>query len=216
MGNQELKKRCIIIAGSPECDLKFISNIVSDDDFVICADKGLNYALQAGIKPSIVIGDFDSYSGDSQYKYKVVTLPVHKDETDAMHSAYYALKQGYKKITILCATGGRLDHTYGNLATLQYIAERGGKGELLSPYERILFLPTGHYEFDNLKGRTFSMFPYGCGRVLVSNSGMEYPLDRVYIESSVTLGISNVFISDKSSVDIYDGNAIIIMNLKEV
>lgn len=216
MDNQKLKNRCVIIAGSPDFDLNFINKTVSADDFIICADKGLEYALKAGVAPNLVIGDFDSCGDFAECTYPIITLPREKDDTDAMHSAEYAVNLGYTNIILLCAIGGRIDHSLGNIATLQFLANRGAKGELCSPDERILFLEKGHHEFNGLRGKTFSMFPFGCEKVLVSNFGMKYPLDKVYIRSDVTLGISNIFISDKTSVDIYDGNAIIIINLKEV
>lgn len=36
--------RCTIIAGSPEADIDFISEQVKDCNYLICADKGYEYA----------------------------------------------------------------------------------------------------------------------------------------------------------------------------
>ena len=71
----------------------------------------------------------------------------------------------------------------------------------------------GHYEYKNFKGKTFSLFPFGCPSVCVSYSGTKYPLEKYCVSSSVTLGVSNVFTSDMTTIDIYDGNAILITNL---
>ena len=83
----------------------------------------------------------------------------------------------------------------------------------LSEKEKIEFLPVGHYEYKNFKGKTFSLFPFGCPSVCVSYSGTKYPLEKYCVSSSVTLGVSNVFTSDMATIDIYDGNAILIINL---
>lgn len=56
--------RCTIIAGSPEADIDFISEQVKDCNYLICADKGYEYAKKAGAKPNLIVGDFDSYSGN--------------------------------------------------------------------------------------------------------------------------------------------------------
>ena len=96
---------------------------------------------------------------------------------------------------------------------LSYIHEHGSKGVLLSEKEKIEFLPVGHYEYKNFKGKTFSLFPFGCPSVCVSYSGTKYPLEKYCVSSSVTLGVSNVFTSDMTTIDIYDGNAILIINL---
>lgn len=123
------------------------------------------------------------------------------------------LKKRFDEIAILGALGGRFDHSFANVAVLSYIHEHGSKGVLLSEKEKIEFLPVGHYEYKNFKGKTFSLFPFGCPSVCVSYSGTKYLLEKYYVSSSVTLGVSNVFTSDMTTIDIYDGNAILIINL---
>lgn len=208
--------RCVIIAGSPDCSTDFIKSVVNDNDFVICADKGYSYALSAGIKPNLVIGDFDSCNDNISAEYETIKLSVHKDDTDTLHCIDVAFERGYRQIVILGGLGGRFDHTFANVSALQYIDSRGGSGMLLSETERIEFLSVGKHVFKNLNGKTFSVFPFGCQRVLASYSGALYPLEKGYLESSYPMGISNVFSSDNSIVEIYDGNAIIIINLKSV
>lgn len=207
--------RCIIIAGSPECDIELIKKTVQRTDYVICADKGYFYAVSAGITPDLVVGDFDSYTEKIPRKYETIELSAHKDDTDTMHSIDVAFERGYSDFIILGAVGGRFDHTFANVSALLYISQKGGKGVLLSEKERIELLPVGEYSFDGYNRKTFSLFPFGCERVCVSYSGAEYPLDRYFLKSSVPMGISNVFVSDNSKVSIYDGNAIIIINLSE-
>ncbi|MCD8027047.1 MAG: thiamine diphosphokinase [Clostridiales bacterium] len=205
--------RCIIIAGSPYIDFDFVEDFVKDDDFVICADKGYRYAMESGVKPNIIVGDFDSYTGNNFNNHETIPLSKHKDDTDTLHAIDIAFKRGFKLITILGGLGGRLDHTYANLSALQYIYEKGGWGVLLSEYERIEYLPKGEYEFNCLEGKTFSLFPFGCSEVCVSYEGAEYPLNRQYLKSNFPRGVSNVFTSDKAKINIYDGNAILMIIL---
>lgn len=54
--------RCVIISGSPDTDVNFIKEQVLPDDYIICADKGCEYALLSGIVPNLVVSDFDSCS----------------------------------------------------------------------------------------------------------------------------------------------------------
>ena len=49
--------RCVIIAGSPDTNSDFLSEVIKPDDYVICADRGCNFAKQAGITPNLVVGD---------------------------------------------------------------------------------------------------------------------------------------------------------------
>lgn len=205
---------CVIIAGSPETDLEFIKSTVKDNDYVICADKGYLYAKNAGITPDVVVGDFDSFIGEITDDCEVITLNPIKDDTDTIHSIDIALELGYNEFTIIGALGGRIDHSFANISALEYIHQKGAKGVLLSPTERVEFLSEGNYTY-SYKNKTFSLFPFGCGEVCVSYEGVFYPLDNYRIKSSIPLGISNVFTCEKSKISIYDGNAILIINLSE-
>lgn len=207
--------RCVIISGSPETDPNFIKRTVNPDDYVICADRGYEFASLAGIEPKLVVGDFDSYKEKISADCEVVKLNTHKDDTDTIYSINLAFEKGFTDFLLLGALGGRTDHTLANISALYYIANKGGRGVLLSENERIEFLEKGEYCFDRYCGKTFSLYPYGCDSVCVSYEGAEYPLDRYSLKSSVPLGISNIFISEKSKIKIYDGNAIIIINMKE-
>ena len=205
---------CVIIAGSPETNSEFIKSTVRENDFVICADKGYHYAKNAGITPDVVVGDFDSFCSEITDDCEVITLNPIKDDTDTFHSIDIAIERGYTEFTIIGALGGRIDHSFANISALEYISEKGAKGILLSEKERVEFLPKGEYRY-SYKGKTFSLFPFGCSEVCVTYEGVFYPLDKFRIKSGLSLGISNVFTSDESKINIYDGNAILIINLSE-
>ena len=207
--------RCVIISGSPETNPDFIKQAVKPDDYVICADRGYEFAKLAGIEPDLIVGDFDSYKEKILVPCEIVKLNPHKDDTDTIHSIDLAFEKGFTDFLLLGALGGRTDHTFANITALLYIADKGGRGVLLSEKERIELLKKGEYFYKEYLGTTFSLFPFGCDSVCVSYKGVEYPLERYTLKSSVPLGISNVFMSEKSEIKIYDGNAILIINLKE-
>ncbi|MCH5296744.1 MAG: thiamine diphosphokinase [Ruminococcus sp.] len=204
--------RCVIISGSPDCDVAFVKSAIKNEDYIICADKGYQYAVQAGIKPNLVVGDFDSCDIEVSGDFDIITLQTHKDDTDTMHAIDVALEKGYKDFLLLGAVGGRFDHTFANISALQHIHQKGANGLISSENEVIQYLSVGKKIFENLKGITFSIFPFGCPKVCLSISGAEYPLNKGCLESSVPMGISNIFNSDFGVVEIYDGNAIIILN----
>lgn len=206
--------RCVIISGSPDCNIAFIKSQIKNDDYVICADKGYQYALQADINPDLVVGDFDSCGIDVNGDFEIIKLQTHKDDTDTMHAIDVALEKGYDDFLLLGATGGRFDHTFANVSLLQYIHSKGASGLISSETEVIEYISTGKKEFRNLSGITFSVFPFGCSEVCLSITGAEYPLDRGILKSSFPMGISNVFSTDLSTIEIYDGNAIIVLNYK--
>ena len=51
--------RCVIISGGNYAPVEG----VQAEDFVIACDKGYVYAEKAGVRPNLLVGDFDSYEG---------------------------------------------------------------------------------------------------------------------------------------------------------
>ena len=96
-----------------EQDAKINAETVCDDYFIICADAGYDRALNEGIRPDIIMGDFDSLDGTLPQDIETFTFPSRKDYTDTGLALKYALDNGYKKVTIIGGIGGRLDSTNG-------------------------------------------------------------------------------------------------------
>ena len=74
-------KRCVII-GAVEIDFP-AANLIRDTDFVICADRGWQNALKMGIKPDMIVGDFDSHE-NPHLDTETIVLPCEKDDTDTV------------------------------------------------------------------------------------------------------------------------------------
>ena len=107
-----------IILSHIEGDLAEIA-APEEDSFVICADGGYGKALEAGIKPDIVIGDLDS-SADTSIPDDIplIRLQVEKDVTDTDSCLEYALEQGFSSIFIIGGLGGRCDHSIANIQNI--------------------------------------------------------------------------------------------------
>ena len=202
------ERRCVIIAGSPEADIQTVKAAVRPDDYVICADMGYKTAAAAGVKPELIVGDFDSYTGSLPGDCELIRLCPEKDDTDTMHCVKTALDKGFRRFLLLAATGGRLDHTLANLAVLEFLDENNAHGIILSKNEMLALLTAGVHRFDNKNGVTFSVFPFGCQSVTVSYEGAKYPLSRGVLRHSEAMGVSNVFTSDKAAITVHDGKAL--------
>ncbi|MEG1426912.1 MAG: hypothetical protein RSC76_04410 [Oscillospiraceae bacterium] len=53
-------KKCMIIGASPITDGKIFEEFNPKEHYVICADGGYETAIQCGVVPDYVVGDFDS------------------------------------------------------------------------------------------------------------------------------------------------------------
>jgi thiamine pyrophosphokinase len=105
-------KNCMIVSGAPVAGQLPITK----DEYVIACDAGVGHAVKAGIKPDLLVGDFDTYKEALPEGIPVLTAPSEKDDTDTMMAVRYALEQGFERIRICAALGGRLDHSIGNLS----------------------------------------------------------------------------------------------------
>ena len=206
------QKRCVIISGAPNPDIDFIRETVGESDFVICADCGVAAAQKAGVKPGLIIGDFDSYSGELPQGCEIITLVPEKDDTDTLHCINVALERGFRDFVLLAATGGRLDHTFANCCMLEYLREHGASGMILSKNEKITVLTAGSYDFNGCKGLTFSVYPFGCGAATLSYEGAKYPLQSGTLTHSAAMGTSNIFTENTANITVHSGQIILMIN----
>ena len=99
-----------------------IFSIASETDFIIAADGGANHLKKYNLKPQLIVGDMDSISEQSLINDKTIekiTYNTDKDQTDTELATIEAFKRGFSHITLIAATGKRLDHTLANLELLK-------------------------------------------------------------------------------------------------
>ena len=134
-----MKQLCAIISGGQEDTLCGIEAA----DFIIACDRGYVYARNAGIRPDLLVGDFDSYRGALPADVPVLDLPVEKDDTDTMAAVRWAVSEGFAEIRLYCALGGRLDHLLGNIQSLSFACRHGAKASLYGREARLHLISNG-------------------------------------------------------------------------
>ena len=181
-----------------------------DEEVVIAADKGYEFALKQGIIPEIVIGDFDSSTMPTNLN--VLKLNVEKNETDGQEALAYAIKKGYDEIAIYGISGGRLDHEMGNLSLLKS-GEEQGVSMVGKEYDvDIYFKSKGKYAFKTQKGKEFSIITFMEDSIISNGIGVKYPIDNLHLSSnSLGRAISNVAIEDEISFEVLEGGVLIFL-----
>lgn len=204
-------KPCIVIGASPQASLP--PAFTPGDSYLICADGGYDRAVEWGLMPHVVIGDFDSAEGVPQGDFEILSLPREKDDTDLLAAVKLALSRGYRAFRILGALGGRLDHAYGNLSVLQFIADQGGTAALEDGSTRVFLRRAGDPPLllEQQQGKTVSVFPFGTSRCVATYTGLQYPLTHGELTIGVPLGVSNVVVEERASIFIESGTAIILV-----
>ena len=189
-----------------------------DGDFIICADSGINYAKRLGVRPDIVLGDFDSATRPEEKSlFDVITLPTEKDDTDALFAARTALSKGYREIYIAGGLGGRLDHTLGAISVLRFIENEGAECVISDGKTRVSFVRSGTekvFPFDE-NVEYISVFPShgkSCG---VDIKGLKYSLDDFELTSEFPIGVSNEYVLGQDGrIKAGDGDLLIVEILR--
>ncbi|MFK4998030.1 thiamine diphosphokinase [Bacillus sp. N9] len=109
------KKTIHIMAGGPRHLIPDVFQENDQDTLWIGVDRGVIYLLDAGIRPNVAVGDFDSISAEEWTKIcsqiqSVNRFKPEKDETDMELAIEWALTQNPDTIKIFGGTGGRSDH----------------------------------------------------------------------------------------------------------
>lgn len=199
-----MSRRCLIISGGEYHPITG----VGPEDFIIACDRGYEYALRSGIRPDLVVSDFDSYAGDIAGEVTVHRLPTEKDDTDTMSAIRWACAEGFDEICLVCALGARLDHSYANLQALAWAAEQGALAAIDSPDERVFALRNAKLKLQRREGFSLSVFAVS-GRCRVSIRGVKYALEDAEISSVYPVGVSNEWVSSEAEITVREGTILI-------
>lgn len=206
-------KRCLIITGGT-LDLDFAGSFLKNQRFqkVIAVDAGLKKALDLGLEPDTVVGDFDTVDPDvlAFYRQKEhIVWDVHqpeKDETDTELALLKAQALGCNEIAVLGATGGRIDHMLGNIHLLFPCLQKGIHAYILDPQNK-LYLIDGPkvYQRKKMWGKYISFLPLTESVHGITLEGFKYPLNEKDIEIGTSLCISNELTGEEGKITFLDG-----------
>lgn len=200
-------KRCCIFSGGELEEYNFIE--IKDTDYIICADSGLKHAQRLKIAPDLVIGDFDSYSGDIPQDTECISCKPEKDDTDTLMAVKQAISRGFDEIMIYGGYGGRFDHTIANVQTLKYAMEHGVRAYLEESQNKTYMLSEGVHRLFSEK-KYLSVFAYGGELKIKKLSGVKYELENTALNVDFPLGVSNEIESEEAVIEIDEGTALII------
>lgn len=211
--------RCVIITAFQSISLPQAFDFCQSD-FIICADGGYDHAMQGGIHPHVLIGDFDSLGKEALELQKdfedsggrVLRLPAEKDDTDTLYCLKYGIKLGFEDFFILGGLGGRLDHTIANLQTMSYAIDRQKKIWFLDGKNKATLRNPGELTIPKEDGMKLSLFSFGDSCQGVSIKGVKYPLDSCRLENSFPLGVSNEFAEDSAAISHTAGKLLIVLS----
>lgn len=204
--------KAIIIAGGSCISKENFINIYRDDDYIICADGGLNYLDRMNMKPNLIVGDLDSVDNDVLIKYddvEVIKYKPEKDFTDTELAIEQAIELGYKEIILVCATGSRFDHTLANvMLAYKYILNSINitiidNNNYIKPIIGIEKVLKDKYKY-------VSIVPITETITVDELEGFKYPLVNKVVEKGSTLCISNEVVGKYGFIKLKEGIGLLI------
>ena len=196
--------KCGIISGGERDTL----NGIEECDFIIACDRGYQYAREAGVRPDLLIGDFDSYNGPLPEDIPRLSLPAEKDDTDTMAAVRCAIAQGFCELRLYCALGGRTDHLLGNIQALSFCAERGVRAAIIGGGCRIDVIRDSDISLEKQNGHFSVISLSDVSTVTIENA--KYELSGALLTNSFPIGVSNRWKNGAARVRVRNGTAAVI------
>ena len=204
-------RRCVIVGGADISNYDRIIAHIKSDDFVIFCDSGLKHMEKLAVKPSLIVGDFDSHE-NPHLDVETIVLPCEKDDTDTVFAVKEAIRRGYTDFLLIGVIGARLDHTLGNVYILEYLDELGLKGKIIDDYSEMALVSREPAYIEDLYA-FFSLINITGIAKGITIENAKYPLKDGEITCGYQYGISNEVISGKiAKVSIQDGKLLLIKN----
>lgn len=205
--------RAFIYTGG-DIDPKNISEAPAEEDITIAADAGYRNANKLGVKPKILLGDFDSLPREELNKAadgaEVMTVPAEKDFTDTQLAVNTAIKRGAKEIIIIGGISGRLDHTLSNIAIIEAFKSKGVRGYITDGKNRVRYLENDSIIIMRSSYKYFSLIARSEKVKGVCIEGAKYPLKNQTLISSDQYAVSNEIDGNCAFISVKKGALLII------
>ncbi len=206
-------KRCVVVGGADINNYEYIRGCLREDDYIVFCDSGLKHMDSLGVKPNLIVGDFDSYDNPN-LEVETIVLPCEKDETDTVFAVKEALKRGFNEFLLIGVIGARLDHTLGNVSILMYLDSLSKKGVIIDDYSEMEIVSKeaafiedsfAYFSLINVSGKAKG--------IVVENA--KYSLDNAEITCEYQYGISNEVIKGEiAKVSVSDGQLLLVRVLE--
>lgn len=201
--------RCVVIGGADITKYELIKSNLRDDDFFVFCDSGLKHMDRLGVKPNLIVGDFDSYDNPN-LSIETIVLPCVKDDTDTVFAVKEMIRRGAKEFLVIGAIGARLDHTLGNVGILNMLNSQGLKGTIIDDYSEMEIISGGPWLVED-KYSFFSLLNITGVAKGITIKNAKYYLDNAEITCDYQYGVSNEVIPGKTAeISISDGKLLLI------
>lgn len=176
----------LVIVGGGTVDADLLRELYASGARIVGADGGADKISAVGLKPEVIIGDFDSLKDPAKWLGKTRLMQISEQETTDFEKSLYSTRA---PVTVaLGMTGGRFDHT---LAALDAVARHANRRKIILVDEHDIALGlTEAFSFRVGYGERVSIHPL-APITFWRSEGLKYPLDAVTLAPGVRTGTSN-------------------------
>ena len=204
-------RRCVIVGGAPMERYADLREALRVDDFFIFCDGGLRHAEALGVRPDLIVGDFDSHPVP-ETAIETIVLPREKDDTDTVFAAREAVRRGFEDFLLLGCVGARLDHSLGNIALLLGLHQLGKRALLLDDYGEMEIVGNAEIAEDF---PYFSLLAVDGAAAGVSIENAKYPLSNAVISPDYAYAVSNEPLPGGARVHVGQGRLLLLRIRRE-
>ena len=202
-------KRCVIVGGAGINNYDYIRSRLYVDDYIVFCDSGLRHLEPLQVKPSLIVGDFDSHD-NPHLDVETIVLPCEKDDTDTVFAVKEAIKRGFDYFLLIGVVGARLDHTLGNVSILLYLDSIGKKGTIIDDYSEMEIVSNEPAYIEDSYA-FFSLLNVSGTAKGITIENAKYLLNNAEITCEYQYGVSNEVLPGKTAkVSILEGKLLLI------
>ncbi len=187
-----------------------------DDAYVIAADSGLHHAAALGVVVDLVVGDMDSVDPGSLAAAvgrgaQMERHPADKDRTDLELAIGAALSLGVRKLLIVGAHTGRVDHLLGAMGLFATTAAQVDEIVWTDGLTEIYGCVPGHPSIVNGRvGDGVSLIPWSTDVTGVNTVGLRWRLLDDVLPAGSTRGVSNLIETTPATVSVQSGTLLVV------
>lgn len=178
-------------------------------DLIIAADGGYTPLLELGVRPHLLVGDFDSLA-ERPRDVPMLAFSTHKDDTDMGLALAEGVARGYRDFALYGAGGGRMDHFLANLQLLGAASRGGATARMVCADTDVLAVTDGTLALPGRPAGTLvSVFCHGERAEGVTLRGLAYPLTGALLTCDRALGVSNEHLGGEATVAVEHGTLLV-------
>ncbi len=184
--------------------------LARSSDWIVAADGGANAARALGLVPDVIIGDLDSLKPATRraFRSSLILRVGRQDNTDLEKALDFLIARRVRSVTVIGATGNRVDFTLGNFSVLWKYSSRL---DLRFAGDLWYAVAVGaRRTIRARRGTTISLLPFGpC--LGITLRGLQYSLTGATMRVGDT-GLSNVVVRSPFTVRVRRGAMLLLVH----